>query len=156
MERRKLIWIGAGLAVLPVGWALTRSGDDAGPDWHTDAAPLEQAFPLLGPLTEARWVSSRDGDDRSGVPSAELVISGLARLAPGKLAELAAAHTFVPGAPAGDFSSWFEKPLKGEGPKNPQWIRSDELDRDTAGRSTHLWFDRGTDTVRFSALNPYG
>ncbi|ROQ94127.1 hypothetical protein EDE04_0539 [Streptomyces sp. 2132.2] len=156
MERRKLIWIGAGLAVLPVGWALTRSGDDAGPGWHTDAAPLEQAFPLLGPLTDARWVSSRDGDDRSGIPSPELMISGLAALAPGKLAELAAAHTFVPGAPASDFTSWFEKPLKGQGPKNPQWIRSDELDRDTFGRSTHLWFDRGTDTVRFSALNPYG
>ncbi|GAB7110574.1 hypothetical protein JCM4814A_88910 [Streptomyces phaeofaciens JCM 4814] len=154
MERRKLIGIGVGLAVLPAWWALRQVTSGAGEDWHTDTAPLERAFPLLGPLTDAKWVSSRDND--RGVPSPELVISGLARLTPGKLAELTAAHAFVSEGPVIDFSSWFEKPLKGEGPENPQWIRSDELDRDGSGYSTKLWFDRRSDTVRFSALNPYG
>ncbi|WP_232247195.1 hypothetical protein [Kitasatospora azatica] len=115
---------------------------------------MEQAFPLLGPLTDAKWVSSRD--DGRGTPSPELVISGLARLTAGKLAELTAAHAFVSEGPTDDFSSWFEKPLKGEGPKNPEWIRSHELDRDGGGRSAKLWFDRRSDTVRFWALNPYG
>ncbi|MFD7837203.1 hypothetical protein [Streptomyces sp. NPDC059761] len=155
MERRKLIGIGAGLAVLPAWWALRQVPDGAKKDWHTDTAPLEQAFPLLGPLTDAKWVSSRD-NDRSGIPSPELVISGFARLAPGKLAELTAAHAFVSEEPFDDFSSWFEKPLKGEGPKNPQWIRSQELDRDGGGYHTALWFDRRSQTVRFRALNPYG
>ncbi|MFK0045354.1 hypothetical protein ACIQU4_14755 [Streptomyces sp. NPDC090741] len=160
MDRRKLIGIGAGLAVLPAWWALRQVENGAEEDWHTDIAPLEQAFPLLGPLTDAKWVSSRD-NDRSGVPSPELVISGFARLAPGKLAELTAAHAFVSDESADDyFSSWFEKPLKGEGPKNPQWIRSQELDRDGDGdgdgHHTSLWFDRRSETVRFRALNPYG
>ncbi|NYV76027.1 hypothetical protein HW445_17180 [Streptomyces sp. UH6] len=124
-------------------------------DWRTDTTPLERAFPLLGPLTDAKWVSSRDGDDR-GIPSPELVISGFARLAPGRLAALTAAHAFVSEGPADDFTSWFEKPLKGEGPENPRWIRSNELDRDGAGYATELWFDRRSDTVRFWALNPYG
>ncbi|MFF4852300.1 hypothetical protein [Streptomyces sp. NPDC001194] len=159
MERRKLIGIGigigAGLVVLPAWWALNRATDEPGGNWRTDTAPLEQAFPLLGPLTDAKWVSSRDGDDR-GLPSPELVISGLARLAPGKLAELTAAHPFVSEAPSGDFSSWFEKPLGGQGPQDPQWIRSRELDRDGPGGSTSLWFDRRSDTVRFWARNPYG
>ncbi|MFF3847760.1 hypothetical protein [Streptomyces sp. NPDC002328] len=155
LERRKLFGIGAGLAVLPAWWALRQVANGAKRDWHTDTAPLERAFPLLGPLTDAKWVSSRDEDDRS-VPSPELVISGFARLAPGKLAELTAAHAFVSEGPADDFSSSFEKPLKGEGPENPQWIRSHRLDRDGSGYSTNLWFDRRTDTVRFWALNPYG
>lgn len=155
LERRKLIGIGAGLAVLPAWWALRQAANGATGDWHTDTAPLERAFPLLGPLTDAKWVSSQDNDDR-GVPSPELVISGLARLTPGKLAELTAAHAFVSEGPANSFSSWFEKPLKDEGPQNPQWIRSHELDRDGSGHSTSLWFDRRTDTVRFWALNPYG
>ncbi|MGW4891818.1 hypothetical protein ACWEQL_06065 [Kitasatospora sp. NPDC004240] len=154
MERRKLIGIGAGLAVLPVWWAVSQVANGAEGDWHTETAPLEQAFPSLGRLTDAKWVSSRDND--RGMPSPELVISGLARLAPGKISELTAAHAFVSEGPAADFSLWFEKPLKGEGPKNPQWIRSPELDRDGYGRSTKLWFDRGSDTVRFRALNPYG
>ncbi|MCX4780301.1 hypothetical protein [Streptomyces sp. NBC_01264] len=158
MERRKLIGAAVGLAVLPVGWALWQVVDGgaggAGGDWHTDAGPLEQAFPQLGPLTGAQWVSSRDND--RDLPSPELVISGFCRLGPGKLDELTAAHAFVPEGPPDDFSSWFEKPLEGEGPKDPQWIRSPELDRDGSGRTTHLWFDRRSDTVRFWALNPYG
>ncbi|ATZ22861.1 hypothetical protein SLAV_04775 [Streptomyces lavendulae subsp. lavendulae] len=156
LERRKVIaaGVGAGLAVLPVGWVLRRAAGGTEEDWRTDAAPLEQAFPLLGPLTDARWVSSRD-DDRS-LPSPELAISGFARLAPGRLSGLTAAHAFVPGEPVDDFSSWFEKPLRGAGPKDPQWVRSPELDRADGGRSTRLWFDRRSDTVRFRALNPYG
>lgn len=154
LERRRLIAIGAGLAVLPAWWALRQVANGARGDWHTDAAPLEQAFPLLGPLTDAKWVSSRDND--RGVPSPELVISGFARLTPGKFGELTATHTFVSEGQADDFSSWFEKPLKGEGPETPQWIRSQELDRDGDGYSTKLWFDRRSDTVRFWALNPYG
>ncbi|MBC9714827.1 hypothetical protein H9Y04_19940 [Streptomyces sp. TRM66268-LWL] len=121
-------------------------------DWHTDTAPLERTFPLLGPLSDAKWVSSRD-DDRA-LSSPELVISGFARLAPGRLAELTAAHAFVSGGPADDFSSWFEKPLRGEGPENPQWIRSPELDRDGTSPA-ELWFDRRSGTVRFWALDPY-
>ncbi|MEU9951271.1 hypothetical protein [Streptomyces sp. NPDC047939] len=158
MERRKLIGIGigsgAGLAILPAWWAVRQVANGADPDWHTDPAPLEQAFPLLGPLTGAKWVSSRDGD--RGMPSPDLMISGFARLAPGKLDELTAAHAFVSEEPTDDFSSWFEKPLKGEGPDAPQWIRSHELDRDGSDSSTGLWFDRRSDTVRFRALNPYG
>lgn len=123
-------------------------------DWHTDTAPLQQAFPVLGPITDAKWVSSQDSD--RGMPSPELVISGFARLTRGKLAGLTAAHAFVSEGPADDFSSWFEKPLKDEGPENPQWVRSHELDRDGSGYSTNLWFDRRSDTVRFWALNPYG
>ncbi|MFI8823932.1 hypothetical protein [Streptomyces sp. NPDC053431] len=163
MERRKLIGIGvgigigigAGTAVLPAWWALRQVANGSEGDWRTDTAPLEQAFPMLGPLTDAQWVSSRD-NDRS-LPSPELVISGLARLAPGKLVELTAAHAFVSEGPADDFSSWFEKPLKGQGPENPQWIRSDELDLDGSGHghSTKLWFDRRSETVRFWALDPY-
>ncbi|MCH0538056.1 hypothetical protein I3F58_00465 [Streptomyces sp. MUM 203J] len=145
---------GAGLAVLPAWWTLRQAANGAGEDWRTDTAPLERAFPLLGPLTDAKWVSSRDND--RGLPSPELVISGFARLAPGRLAELTAAHAFVSEGPADDFSSWFEKPLRGEGPENPRWIRSPELDRDGSGRSAGLWFDRRSDTVRFRALNPYG
>lgn len=154
MERRKLIGIGAGLAALPAWWAMRQVANEAKGDWRTATAPLERAFPLLGPLTDAKWVSSRDND--RGVPSPELVISGFARLAPGKLAELTASHAFVSAGPVDDFSSWFEKPLKGEGPENPQWVRSHELDRDGGGYSTNLWFDRRSDTVRFRALNPYG
>ncbi|WP_371096197.1 hypothetical protein [Streptomyces sanglieri] len=154
MERRKLMGIGAALAVLPAWWALRQVTNEAKRDWRTDTAPLERAFPLLGVLTDAKWVSSRDND--RDVPSPELVISGFARLAPGKLAELAAAHAFVSEEPADDFSSWFEKPLRGQGPENPQWIRSHGLDRDGNGYSTTLWFDRRSDTVRFRALNPYG
>ncbi|MFJ8944989.1 hypothetical protein ACIRG4_17380 [Streptomyces sp. NPDC102395] len=155
LERRKLFGIGAGLAVLPAWWALRQVANGAKCDWHTDTAPLERAFPVLGPLTDAKWVSSRDEDDRS-IPSPELVISGFARLAPGKLAELTAAHAFVSEGPADDFSSSFEKPLKGEGPENPQWVRSQELDRNGSDYSANLWFDRRSDTVRFWALNPYG
>ncbi|MET7439039.1 MULTISPECIES: hypothetical protein [unclassified Streptomyces] len=154
MERRKLIGIGAGLAVLPAWWAVRQVSNGDKEDWRTDTAPLERAFPLLGPLSDARWVSSRD-DDR-GLPSPELVISGFARLTPARFSELTAAHAFVSEGPTNDFSSWFEKPLKGEGPEHPQWIRSDELDRDGSGHSTNLWFDRRSDTVRFWALNPYG
>nr|WP_234321236.1 hypothetical protein [Streptomyces katrae] len=155
MERRKVLGIGAGLAVLPAGWALHQVANGTKRDWHTDTAPLERAFPLLSPLSDAKWVSSRDSDDR-GIPSPELVISGFARLTPGRLAELTAAHAFVSEGPTDGFSSWFEKPLKGEGPENPQWVRSHELDRDGSGYSTKLWFDRRSDTVRFWALNPYG
>ncbi|MGW1768268.1 hypothetical protein ACWCQL_30020 [Streptomyces sp. NPDC002073] len=143
-----------GLAVLPAWWALRQVANGAKGDWNTDTAPLERAFPLLGPLTDAQWVSSRDND--RGLPSPELVISGFARLAPGKLAALTATHAFVSEGPADHFSSWFEKPLKDQGPKNPHWIRSQELDRDGSGHSTSLWFDRRSDTVRFWALNPYG
>ncbi|WP_323379027.1 hypothetical protein [Streptomyces smaragdinus] len=128
--------------------------DGAKGDWHTDTGPLERAFPVLGPLTDARWVSSRDGD--RGMPSPELVISGFARLAPGRPAELTAAHAFVSAGPGDDFSSWFEEPLKGEGPANPRWIRSRELDRDGSGYSARLWLDRRSATVRLWALNPYG
>ncbi|WP_018528540.1 MULTISPECIES: hypothetical protein [unclassified Streptomyces] len=151
--RRKLLGIGAGLAVLPAWWALRRATTHDEGDWHTDTTPLERAFPLLGPLTDAQWVSSRDND--RGVPSSELVISGFARLRPGKLAELTAAHAFF-SEEADGFSSWFEKPLQGEGPENPQWVRSHELDRADSGHLTKLWFDRRSDTVRFWALNPYG
>ncbi|WP_329117787.1 hypothetical protein [Streptomyces sp. NBC_01465] len=155
MERRRVIGIGAGLAALPAWWVLRQESDGAKGDWRTDTAPLERAFPLLGPLTGAKWVSSRDND--RDLPSPELVISGFARLAPGKLAELTAAHAFVSEGPASDgFTSWFEKPLKGEGPEDPQWVRSNELDRDGTGYSTTLWFDRRSDIVRFRALNPYG
>ncbi|MGW4229482.1 hypothetical protein ACWEF9_09405 [Streptomyces sp. NPDC004980] len=154
MERRKLIGIGAGLVVLPAWWAVRQVANAAKEDWHTDTASLERAFPLLGPLDAAKWVSSRDND--RGIPSPELVISGFARLAAGKLAKLTAAYLFVSEGPTDDFSSWFEKPLKGEGPENPRWIRSHELDRDGSGYSTTLWFDRRSDTVRFRALNPYG
>lgn len=153
LERRKVIGIGAGLAVLPAWWALRQVANGANGEWHTDTAPLERAFPLLGPLADAKWVSSRDND--RGIPSPELVISGFVRMAPGRLAELTAAHTFVSEGPADDFSSWFEKPLKGEEPGNPHWIRSHELDRDGSGYSTKLWFDRRSETVRFWALNPY-
>lgn len=157
MRRRKLIGIGfgvgAGVAVIPAWRAVRQVTHDGEDDWHTDAAPLERAFPLLGPLTHAKWVSSRDNDR---VPSPELVISGFARLAPGRLADLTAAHTFVSEGPDDGFTSWFEEPLEGAGPENPQWIRSDALDLDGNGRSTHLWFDRRSDTVRFRALNPYG
>ncbi|MFI1839469.1 hypothetical protein [Streptomyces olivaceoviridis] len=59
MERRKLIGIGAGLEVLPGWWALRQVANGAKGDWHTDVTPLERAFPLLGPLTDAKWVSSR-------------------------------------------------------------------------------------------------
>lgn len=149
-----MIGIGAGLAVIPAWWALRQVANGAKGDWHTDTAPLERAFPLLGPLTDAKWVSSRDSD--RNIPSPELVLSGLARLTPGKFGELAVARTFVREGPADDFSSWFEKPLRGEGPENPLWVRSDELDRDGSGYSTNLWFDRRSDTVRFWALNPYG
>ncbi|MFE1268790.1 hypothetical protein [Streptomyces sp. NPDC058758] len=157
-ERRKLLGFGFGaaLAALPVWWALRALADGAGNgtgnDWRTDTAPLERAFPRLGPLTDAKWVSSRD-DDRD-LPSPELVISGYARLAPGRLAELTAAHAFTSEGPAKDFSSWFEKPLDGEGPEHPRWIRSRELDREGTGHRTALWFDRDSDTVRFWALNP--
>ncbi|WP_433887797.1 hypothetical protein [Streptomyces sp. CA-111067] len=153
MERRRLI--GVGVAVLPAWWTVRQVVNDAEErDWHTDTAPLERAFPLLGPLADAKWVSSRDND--RGVPSPELVISGFARLRPGKLARLTAAHAFVSEAPTEDFSSWFEKPLMGEGPQNPQWIRSHELDRDGSSYSTKLWFDRRSDIVCFRSLNPYG
>lgn len=84
------------------------------------------------------------------------MLSGLARLAPGKLAELTTAHAFVSEGLTDDFNSWFEKPLKGEGPDHPQWIRSHELDRDGSRYTTKLWFDRRSDIVRFWALNPYG
>lgn len=154
MRRRKLIAIGAGLTVPPAWWTLRQVANGANGDWHTGTTLLERVFPLLGPLTDARWVSSRD--NHRGIPSPELVISGFARLAPGKLAELTAAHAFVSEGPADDFSSWFEKPLKGEGPENPQRIRSHELDRDGSGHSITLWFDRRSDTVRFWAVNPYG
>ncbi|MFI6580790.1 hypothetical protein [Embleya sp. NPDC050493] len=153
MERRTLLGIGAGLAVLPAWWAVRQVTNGAEEDWHTETAPLERAFPVLGALTDARWVSSRDND--RDLPSPELVLSGFARLAPGKLAELTATHAFVSEGPADGFSSWFEKSLAGQGPKNPQWIRSHELDRDGDGYSTKLWFDRRSDTVRFRALNPY-
>ncbi|MER5637266.1 hypothetical protein ABT095_09940 [Kitasatospora sp. NPDC002227] len=149
-----MIGIGAGLAVLPAWWALRQVVNDPGGGWHTDSAPLERAFPLIGPLTEARWVSSRD-DDR-GVPAPELVISGLARLAPGGLDRLTAAHPFEAARPPAEFTSWFEQPLKGQGPKDPQWIRSPYLDRDGSGPAVKLWFDRRSSTVRFWALNPYG
>jgi hypothetical protein len=155
LERRRLIGVGVGLAVLPAWWTLRQVANDGKErDWHTDTAPLERAFPLLGPLADAKWVSSRDND--RGVSSPELVISGFARLRPGKLARLTAAHAFVSEAPTEDFSSWFEKPLKGEGPQNPQWIRSHELDRDGSDYSTTLWFDRRSDIVCFRAVNPYG
>ncbi|MFD3496273.1 hypothetical protein ACFWWB_37895 [Streptomyces sp. NPDC058690] len=154
MERRKVIGIGAGLAVLPAWWALRQVANGADEDWRTETEPLERAFPVLGPLDDAKWVSSRDNE--RGVPSPELVISGFAQLAPGKLAELTAAHAFVSEGPADDYSSWFEKPLKGAGPEDPQWVRSDELDRDGSGYSTNLWFARRSDIVHFWALNPYG
>ncbi|MFD4032559.1 hypothetical protein ACFWVP_19050 [Streptomyces sp. NPDC058637] len=156
MERRKVVGIGVALAAVPAVWALRSVANEAEGDWHTDTdtAPLERAFPLLGPLTDAKWVSSRDND--RDIPSPELVISGFVRLAPGKLVELAAAHTFVSEGPAEGFSSWFEQPLEGEGPKNPRWVRSHELDRDGSNYSTNLWFDRRSDTVRFWARNPYG
>ncbi|MFD6416157.1 hypothetical protein [Streptomyces sp. NPDC060194] len=154
MKRRELLGIAAGLAVLPVCGALGQESNGPERRWCTDTEPLEQAFPALGPLADARWVSSRD--DERDLPSPELAISGFARLAPGTLAELAAAHTFVSGAPADDFPSWFEEPLRGEGPDDPHWVRSDTLDRDADGSSTRLWFDRRTRTVRFRALNPYG
>ncbi|MFD7028797.1 hypothetical protein ACFWAR_12260 [Streptomyces sp. NPDC059917] len=159
MERRRVLGIGAGLgAGAGAVWAWRAFGgrEDAGggAKWHTDSAPVEAAFPELGPLTDAEWVSSRDNE--RDLPSPELSISGFARLAPGRLAELTAAHAFVPEAPTGGFTSWFEKPLAGRGPQHPRWIRIPGLDRDGGGSSTRLWFDRGSDTVRFTALNPYG
>lgn len=152
MERRRLIRIvigGAGLAVLPVWWVLRQVTNGAEGDWRTDTEPLEQAFPLLGPLTDAKWVSSRDNDRL--LQSPDLVFSGFARLAPGKLGELTAAHAFVSEGPTREFSG-FDEALRGEGPDDPQWIRSDELDRD----GNDLWFDRRSDTVRFWAFDPYG
>lgn len=125
---------------------------------HTGHAALERVFPALGPLTDARWTSSRDHDDR-GLPSPDLVIVGPARLAPGRLGELTAAHLFVPGGPAeADTSatSWCTAPLDGQGPEDPEWVRSDDLDLDRGGdghRATP-WFDRRSDTVRLHALNP--
>ncbi|MFI5527690.1 hypothetical protein ACIA8O_03945 [Kitasatospora sp. NPDC051853] len=154
MRRRKLLGIGAGLAVLPAVWAVRLAVAEDAPGWHTETAPLERVFPELGPLTDARWVSSRDDDDR-GVPSPELVVSGYARLAPGKLDALTAAHPFAPGTPPAG-TSWFEKPLQqGAGPKDPDWVRSDSLDRDGSGARVTFWFDRRTGTVRFWALNPH-
>ncbi|MFJ4677972.1 hypothetical protein [Kitasatospora sp. NPDC088783] len=85
------------------------------------------------------------------------MIVGLARLAPGRLGELTAAHPFVPGGPAeADVSatSWFTAPLKGQGPEDPEWNRSDDLDRSGNGHRAALWFDRRSDTVRFHALDP--
>ncbi|MET3982703.1 hypothetical protein [Streptomyces sp. PvR034] len=159
MERRRVLGIGAGLgAGAAAVWAWRslggRDGEGAA-KWHTDSAPVEEALPVLGPLTHAEWVSSRDHE--RDLPSPELVISGFARLAPGRLAELTAAHAFVAEAPTAGFTSWFEKPLAGRGPGHPQWIRIPALDHDDGGgSSTHLWFDRSSDTVRFWALNPYG
>ncbi|KDN88168.1 hypothetical protein [Kitasatospora cheerisanensis] len=152
MDRRKLIV--AGLAVVPVWWGLRQVASGAPTDRHSETGPLEQAFPVLGTLTDAAWVSSRDND--RGTPSPELALSGFARLAAGRLDELTAAHAFVAAETVEEFTGWFEKPLKGRGPKNPQWIRSEELDRAGSGVSVKLWFDRGSETVRFRALNPYG
>ncbi|WP_306371021.1 hypothetical protein [Nocardiopsis sp. CC223A] len=155
MKRRTLIGIvGVGLAALPAGWALRRAVNGAEEDWRTDTAPLERAFPRLGPLTDAQWVSSRDNDRFLGTP--DLVFAGFARLAPGKLDELTASHAFVSEEPTFDFSSGFTEPLEGEGPDDPQWIRSPELDSSSASYSTSLWFDRRSDTVCFWAHNPYG
>ncbi|MFD6417944.1 hypothetical protein [Streptomyces sp. NPDC060194] len=89
MERRKVMGIGAGPAVLPVWWGLRQAVNGADEDWRTETEPLERAFPVPGPLHAATWVSSR-GDERC-LASPELVISGFARLAPGKLAGLTAA-----------------------------------------------------------------
>jgi hypothetical protein len=72
-----------------------------------------------------------------------------------KLDELTAAHTFVSEAPTNDFTSWFEKRLRGERPENPQWIRAPELERDGNDYGTDLWFYRHSDAVRFRALNPF-
>ena len=54
LKRRKAIGIGAGLAVLPAWWALRQVANWAKGDWHTTTTPLERAFPLLGPLTDAK------------------------------------------------------------------------------------------------------
>ncbi|WP_282204825.1 hypothetical protein [Kitasatospora fiedleri] len=91
MQRRRPTRIGAAATVLPAWWALRRAVDGGGSAGganggggggrHTGHAALERVFPALGPLTDARWTSSRDHDDR-GLPSPDLVIVGLARLAP--------------------------------------------------------------------------
>ncbi|MDE3724842.1 hypothetical protein PWG71_25935 [Nocardiopsis sp. N85] len=155
MKRRTLIGvIGVGLAVLPVGWALRQAVNGTKEDWRTDTAPLERAFPGLGSLTDAKWVSTRDNDRLLQTP--DLVFAGFARLSPGKLDELTTSHAFVSEEPTFDFSSGFTKPLADEGPDDPQWIRSPELDRSSDNHSTSLWFDRRSDTVRFWASNPYG
>jgi hypothetical protein len=158
VKRRSALALGAGAVLGGVGF-WTVAGESRR-ESHTDKEMVEEYLPALGPLVEAHWATSRDGeaDGRSLLPSPDFVITAVLRLQPGKVATLTAAGGFVASDMGVAHLSWFEKGLSDFLPAGAQWVHSDAFDEEVLSKfeGGQCYLDRATGTVFVRAINPVG
>jgi hypothetical protein len=123
---------------------------------HADKEAVEKYLPALGPLVQAHWATSHDGEaeGRSLLPSPDFVITAVLRLQPGKVAAVTADGGFVASDMGVNHLSGFEKGVSDFLPPSAQWVHSNAFDEKVLskfeGGQCHL--DRGTDTVFVRAV----
>ncbi|MEU0099275.1 hypothetical protein [Streptomyces sp. NPDC006267] len=122
---------------------------------HTDPAPLERRFTLLGPLTDVHWLGTPLGEDsRMSVPGpVDTRVVGAARLEAGAGAALVAVvrRDFRPGKP-----ERLPKKLAAFMPEDAEWVRSETFNQEvTGGRYTgEFYIDAAADRVYFDTIDP--
>ncbi|MFV5995610.1 hypothetical protein ACNPQM_25050 [Streptomyces sp. NPDC056231] len=158
MKRRTVLVLGMGAAFGGVGvWTVAGASRRKS---HTDKEAVEKYFPALGPLVEAHWATSRDGeaDGRSLLPSPDLIVTAVLRLKPDKVATLVANGGFRVVDTDVSNLSWFEKGLSDFLPTGAKWEHSDAFDEAALSKFNggQCYLDRATDTVFARAVNPIG
>ncbi|HVK24028.1 MAG TPA: hypothetical protein VM677_21960 [Actinokineospora sp.] len=166
---RRLI-VGALAAIVvaggAVGYALTRD-TDTGPVPRTDLAPLQARFGALGTLSDAHWLgyNPREDGSRSSLPEndPEIRVVGVARLTPGTVTSIIAAHDFrlaeLVGPGFSGLPDEFSRPpasIAAHLPPSARWLSSTAFDEETTGKSYRgrFYLDQATDTVYFDTVNP--
>ncbi|WP_345037516.1 hypothetical protein [Streptomyces sannanensis] len=155
VKRRIVFALGAG-AVLG-GAGLWAAADESRRESRTDKEAVEKYFPALGPLVEAHWATSRDGEaDGRSLPSPDFVITAVLRLQPGRVAALTANGGFVAADTGVVYLSWFEKGLSDFLPAGARWVHSDAFDEEVLSKfdNGQCYLDGATDMAFVRAINP--
>ncbi|MEV4685246.1 hypothetical protein [Streptomyces kurssanovii] len=154
VSRRAVLVLGAGAVASACTGPEPRDGAEEGP-LRTETEPLEKAFALLGPLSDAHWLGYdrvKNNDGRSVPGPSDIRLVGFARLADGKAAELTAVteRAFGPG-PLGELP----ERLVTFAPEDAQWQHSEVFDSEMTGGaySGRFLLSPAEGMVCFDALN---
>ncbi|MFJ3101534.1 hypothetical protein [Streptomyces sp. NPDC086835] len=154
VSRRAVLVLGAGAVASACSGTEPQDGVDEGPV-RTDTEPLEKAFALLGPLSDAHWLGYdrvKNNDGRSVPGPSDIRVVGFARLADGKAAELTSVteRAFAP-EPLGELP----EQLAAFAPEDARWQHSAAFDDEITGGAYpgRFLLSPATGTVCFDALN---